>query len=434
MAANGSIYIVDDDRTTGKIIELQLNKLGYSVAGLARSGAEALEHIKARQPDLVLMDINLGRGMDGIETANEIQREYGTPVIYVTAYSDDDTLERAKRTLPFGYINKPIRPADLRTAITLALERARRADAADALPAADSAREWRIQFTCDARGQTIRAGEHVGRSLAAAGVAELSEMLPEEHTEHVSNCLQNRRAQFVTGRVGERVLAWEYAPSSKNRFVRVSVTDITDSATIADQNIQQASLSEALDKLSTGVVFLNENLKVFYTNQSARRMLESCAEIRIHDGFLNCRTPGDTAELHRLVLTASGSTFTVEPEPESGRAPLHMLISPMHSHRQNYGQNLPIAIVYVFSTMNDSHRVADVIRSLYHLSRQEARLAARLIVNPDLREAARAMGITYNTARTHLKRVYAKTETNRLSSLVHMIVTGPAGLLIHSSD
>ena len=121
-------------------------------------------------------------------------------------------------------------------------------------------------------------------------------------------------------------------------------------------------------------------------------------------------------------------------ERSTGSTPLHVLISPLHSRNQNYGLNLPIAIVYLFEAATDSERIEDVIRSLYGLSPTEARITAKLVLRPHLDEAAKSMGITYNTARTHLKRIYSKTNTNRLSSLVHMIVTGPVGLLLQSSD
>ena len=88
----------------------------------------------------------------------------------------------------------------------------------------------------------------------------------------------------------------------------------------------------------------------------------------------------------------------------------------------------------MFETLKETDRIEEVIRSLYNLSPTESRIAAKLILNPHVDEVAQHMGITYNTARTHLKRIYAKTNINRLSSLVHMIITGPVGVLLHSSD
>jgi DNA-binding CsgD family transcriptional regulator len=118
----------------------------------------------------------------------------------------------------------------------------------------------------------------------------------------------------------------------------------------------------------------------------------------------------------------------------SKKPPLHIFVSPLHSRSANYGHDLPIAVIFLFETINDSERIGDVIRTLYNLSPTESKIAAMLVFNPHLEEVAQAMGITYNTARTHLKRIYLKTGTNRLSALVHRIMTGPVGILIHSRD
>lgn len=434
MMSGEKILIVDDDRTTGKVIELQLNKMGYAVVGVARSGAEAVASASGRKPDLVLMDINLGHGMDGIDAAEAITRENNIPVVYVTAYADELTLERAKKTLPYGYINKPIRPTDLRTTISVALERAsiQRRQAARRDAEEQAAQEWKVQFACNPAGSVTRFNDQGRTLLEAAGFKEIEELLPDDHATHVYNALQHDRPQLIAGRLKGRIYSWEYRPSSKGKTVRVTVTDVTEHSELTDHNVQQASLSEALDVLGTGILFINENLKVYYTNKSARRILRNATELKLRDGFLSARTPDRTAEIQRMVLQEGGSTLSFE---RGGDAqPLRLLVTPMHSRNQNYGQNLPISIIYIFDTATDPQPIEEVISSLYSLSPAEARIAARLVLNPDLHRVADAMGITYNTARTHLKRIYAKTGNNRLSALVHMIVTGPAGLLIHSSD
>jgi len=434
MMSGEKILIVDDDRTTGKVIELQLNKMGYSVVGVARSGAEAVASASGRKPDLVLMDINLGHGMDGIDAAEAIAREHNIPVVFVTAYADELTLERAKKTLPYGYINKPIRPTDLRTTISIALERAstqRRLDARRGA-APDTTVIWKVQFACNQAGAVIRFSDQGRKMIVEAGFQGIDDLLPEDHAVHIANSLRHDRPQLITGKLGNRVYSWEYRPTNKGKSVRVTVTDVTEHAQLIDHNVQQASLSEALDLLGTGIIFINENLKVFYTNKSAQRALKAGTDLKLRDGFLSCRTPDKTAELQRMVLQETGSTISLERGPDE--QPLRLLVTPMHSHNENYGQNLPIAMIYVFDTARNPQPIEEIIRSLYNLSPAEARIAARLVLNPDLHMVATSMEITYNTARTHVKRIYAKTGINRLSSLVHMIVTGPVGLLIHSGE
>ena len=93
------------------------------VVGQAADGEVAIEMAYDLMPDVILMDINLGKGLDGIDTAEVIMNNFHVPVIYVTSHSDDKTLERALKTNAYGYINKPIRDTDLKTTIRSALDK-----------------------------------------------------------------------------------------------------------------------------------------------------------------------------------------------------------------------------------------------------------------------------------------------------------------------
>ncbi len=121
--AGSKILIVEDEHIVALDIRLHLQKCGYTVPGIFSSGEEALEHMEELQPDIVLMDIQLQGELDGVETASIIKEKYRIPVILLTAYADDTTIERAKITQPFGYIIKPFEERELRTAIEIALYR-----------------------------------------------------------------------------------------------------------------------------------------------------------------------------------------------------------------------------------------------------------------------------------------------------------------------
>ena len=115
------ILVVEDDNTTAKVMSLYITDLGYQLAGIANDGKNAIFMTRELQPDLVLMDIFLGKGLDGIGAAEIIQRHFGIPVIFVTSHAEESTLERAKAIKPAGYINKPLRDTDLKTSIELAI-------------------------------------------------------------------------------------------------------------------------------------------------------------------------------------------------------------------------------------------------------------------------------------------------------------------------
>ncbi|MGL4461885.1 MAG: ATP-binding response regulator, partial [Planctomycetia bacterium] len=118
-----SILVVEDQKIIAKGIEKQLKKMGYAVCGLASTGEEALKMAVDLRPDLVLMDISLGKGIDGVTSAGLIQHTIGAPIVYLTANSDDATFERVKLSCPFGYVLKPYEDRDLQTAVELALYR-----------------------------------------------------------------------------------------------------------------------------------------------------------------------------------------------------------------------------------------------------------------------------------------------------------------------
>ncbi|MBN1432661.1 MAG: response regulator [Methanomicrobiaceae archaeon] len=122
---NKKILIVEDSALVALEISETLKSLGYNVVGEAASGAEAIEMARDLKPDLVLMDIILKGDMDGIEAADRIYSSYDIPVIYLTAHSDEATLERALKTNAFGYLIKPFNDRELYSNIEITLHKHR---------------------------------------------------------------------------------------------------------------------------------------------------------------------------------------------------------------------------------------------------------------------------------------------------------------------
>ncbi|BCM89314.1 putative signaling protein [Abditibacteriota bacterium] len=115
------IFVVEDEMIISKDIQRTLLSLGYDIAGHAVSSQSAIERARESKPDLVLMDINIKGDRDGIETAAIIGEELKVPIVYLTAFADAATIERAKHTMPFGYLLKPFEERELQTAIEMAL-------------------------------------------------------------------------------------------------------------------------------------------------------------------------------------------------------------------------------------------------------------------------------------------------------------------------
>lgn len=117
------LLIVEDEGVVAWHIQEALEKLGHTVIATIACGEKAITIAQANQPDLILMDIRLKGKVDGIEAAQKIRERFNIPVVFLTAYADDQTLERALATSPFGYLIKPFQEKELKTTLEIALSR-----------------------------------------------------------------------------------------------------------------------------------------------------------------------------------------------------------------------------------------------------------------------------------------------------------------------
>lgn len=119
------ILVVEDEAIVAEDLRDLLEELRYEVAAVVPSGREAIAKAVELRPDLVLMDIKLKGAMEGIEAAVKIREQTGPPVVFLTAFADERTLERAKTACPYGYLIKPFDQRTLRATIEVALNRYR---------------------------------------------------------------------------------------------------------------------------------------------------------------------------------------------------------------------------------------------------------------------------------------------------------------------
>lgn len=149
------ILIVEDEGIIARNIERHLERLGYGITGICGDADSAQAMLSQERPDLVLMDVQLEGDLDGVGLADIIRRDLDIPVIYLTGYLDDATLERAKITQPFGYIAKPFTRRELQVTIEIALYKYR-------MERTLSDRELQIQELLDTmqQGFCLLDGEH----------------------------------------------------------------------------------------------------------------------------------------------------------------------------------------------------------------------------------------------------------------------------------
>lgn len=260
------IMIVEDERIVAKDLQFRLQGLGYQVAAMASEGNDAIAKAGATRPNLVLMDIRLEEGMDGIEAAEQIRNQLDIPVVFLTAYADQATLARAKITEPFGYILKPFEERELQSTIEIALYRHKAEQ-----KLRDSERRYRslvdnsqgLIWTHDLDGKLLSINpaaahllgyepkEIVGRSL--------KDFMPSEHHLELDHYLARMLDQDsddgivqVSTRTGEsRLLQYRNVRQDepgRDAYVLAHAADVTDrmrmEQVLRDQNAYLTALHE----------------------------------------------------------------------------------------------------------------------------------------------------------------------------------------------
>ena len=115
------ILIVEDEAVIAIRLQERLTAMGYHIIGMSYSSEEAMEHARRLRPDVILMDIMIPGKMDGIAVANSVKTELDIPVIFLTAFSEDKIIDRAKQAEPYGYIVKPFQDRELKACVEVAL-------------------------------------------------------------------------------------------------------------------------------------------------------------------------------------------------------------------------------------------------------------------------------------------------------------------------
>ena len=450
--AGTNILVVEDQRAVAGALRMRLRGLGYDVMAIATDGNEAIEKAGELRPDLILMDIKLGEGMDGIEAAHRIRAQFDIPVVYVSAYADRELLDRARATRPAGFINKPFTTKDLLTTINLALhqnseEAERAAKGGDQEPPIRDA-----VLTTDLEGGVSfinRGAEEltgwsresiVGQPLDVA-LKTLYGMESDDAKSIIQDVLASGKEHALVRKQGE----------SKN-----SVTDILTPLRDAQGNhfgvalrfgpdtvhMSVASLQRlveafrfVIDQFPVGVVFVDRNLKVIHSNAQTAKTLEENPGILAMRGHLMAVDDENHAELQMFVRRAAdrgesrgtGSSEMLDLADPGTENRFVVVATPVPTGTAPVGESPCIALM-LFDMPGRRELSAPVLRQQFGLTRSEARLVQSLAGGSSLDEGARSLGISVNTARTHLKHIFHKTGAKRQSELIHQVETGPAAM------
>ena len=282
-SAKPKILIVEDEGLIARDIATRVRRAGYDVAGIAGSGEEAFEQATVTSPDLILMDIRLNGNIDGIEAARRIQEHYDLPIIYLTAHTDRETLDRAKTTGAFGFLAKPIGQGSLPSSIEIALFKHK------AERKLRQQRAW-LETTLHTISDAVIVTDHLGRIHYMNPAAERITRWPsnEAHAaplSHVLKLFHPEYGQWLAGfftaiepdvktqiipaglklitRTGEQIsIEGEMAPSTQDGTSLGSVITFRDITRREheEQELRHEHKMEAVGRLAAGVAHDFNNL------------------------------------------------------------------------------------------------------------------------------------------------------------------------------
>lgn len=284
------ILIVEDSPIVAEDIRNKLEFLNYEVTAVVTTGEEALKAADIQRPDIALMDIRLGEGMDGIDTAYALNRQRDIPIIYLTAFADEDTLERAKKTKPYGYIVKPFVDKELQSTIEVAVYK-QRADRQ-----VKESQQW-LETTLNSIGDGVIATDMDGRVTFINPVAEsLTGWSKEEATgkplETVFNIINENSRKPCENPV-VKVIETGQIIGLANHTLLVA----RDGREIPIKDSGAPIRLNGVENLGVVLVF-QDDTKDRKSQEIVRRQNQIFKALnRLFSGAVNCRTYAEVAEL-----------------------------------------------------------------------------------------------------------------------------------------
>ncbi|OPY25405.1 MAG: sensory histidine kinase AtoS [Methanocella sp. PtaU1.Bin125] len=369
--ANARLLVVEDESIVAKDIQNRLRNLGYDVPEVVAYGDRAIERVGDLRPDLVLMDIFLKGDMDGIQAAEQIKTRYDIPVIFLTAFADPKTLERAKITGPFGYILKPFEERELLTAIEMALYKHGMEKKLK-----DSER-W-LSTTLKSVDDAIIAADTTGKVMLMNPVAEALTGWKEQESlgrdiAGVFKIVDERTGNPLPGLPGQQSQATLVARNGVRLVIECSAAPIRDDknnvagSVIVFRDITERRRTEealrftqfSVDKAADEVYWIDRDGRFSYVNEAACRALEYTRE-----------------ELLRLKIYDINPLETPQSWPARWGANRDRGNTAFESvHRTRSGKRYPVEIVVNYITFNNKEFQCAFARDI--TERKSAELALK---------------------------------------------------------
>ncbi len=301
------VQIVEDERIVALDLRSGLEQLGFEVVGIAANEPEAVRLASSTSPDLVLMDIHLDQGSDGIDAARQIRELLAVPVIFLTAYGEPETLKRAALAAPYGYLLKPFELRELNATVCMAMARRReeiKTEKAERrlLLALESARLSVLELESAGGGALRWSGHGLGSELAPLGqtlsLAELRQRLDPPAGQALDELQQQGRPMDMVCRWQAGTGAPRWMEIHARRFeaeglVMGMLRDVTERIE-SETRLRQALV--VFDATDEAILFLDADCRVLSCNPAFSAMTGWAeAEVQGHcpEGFLYARRRGD---------------------------------------------------------------------------------------------------------------------------------------------
>jgi len=321
----GKILIVEDEPIVALDLHQEITQMGCEVVGVAESSDEALLAVSTCRPDLALMDIRIAGSMDGIQTARLLSSLYETPSIFLTSYSDEITISRAARAMPYGYLTKPFQSGELKATLQVALHKAR-------LDARQNAAHHKMARTMDGMRDGVLLLSSEGRVLLMNPAAEvlsgwslldakgklMTEILKLSNgTQHAPMLLEQREDGVPVEEFG-----WTLSqPGGGSTLVDISLTHLANFegkpdgyvVTVRDaaQRVRAQAIDETLDETHS-----------FDQTPTAMVQLDKDGRIaRVNEALLH-----ETGVKAESVLGRTLTGLSMDPDPRIAKNLMHMLL------------------------------------------------------------------------------------------------------------
>ena len=260
----GDILIVEDDFSSGEILQKILEKYNYHVTGIVDTGEEAIKWVRKSRPDLILMDITLKGELDGIQAAEIIHNEMEIPVIYITGWSDDSVFNRAKKTMPLGYILKPFNSYMIKSSIDLALYKFH---ADDKLRESEKRNREILSYIPDIMFKLTRDGSFIDKQDREMAKNIWPAKVSERAINFITRAIDDEELQFFDyfiKKSGDLKYYEARITSAGDDSVLVIVRDMTEKKKVEIKlNEYKENLESLVEERTKALTEINENLKIF---------------------------------------------------------------------------------------------------------------------------------------------------------------------------